>query len=166
MKNDKHLEKLANGIADLIVELVERTNGPVTLAKIACDIRGFAKNGQPAWDHIVTHADGETLIWRGMTEAGEAALHKVMCERRVAIQYVNVLPYLMDDWLIDDEHWQPILLLPARAANLESPNKLIRASQEYREYAVARAAAQGKTGYRLLAPGSVRYTADEFSVDR
>jgi hypothetical protein len=164
MKNDKHLEKLANGIADLIVELVERTNGPVTLAKIAREIPGFAKNEPPSWDHIVTCAGGETVIWCGMTEAGEAGLYKVMHGRKVAIQFVNLQPYLMDDFLVEDEHWCPIVLLPARTANLYTPNWLIRASQKYRDYSIARAAAEGKTGYRLLAPGSVRYTADEFSV--
>jgi hypothetical protein len=164
MTNNKQVEKLANGIADLIVELVERTNGPVTLAKIAREIPGFAKNEPPSWDHIVTHAGGETVIWRGMTEAGEAALHKVMHGRKVAIQFVNLQPYLMDGWLVQDEHWCPILLLPARAANLYTPNWLIRASQKYRDYTITRAAAEGKTRYRLLAPGSVRYTADEFSV--
>jgi hypothetical protein len=164
MKNDKHLKKLANDMADAIVELVERTDGPVTLARVDREVPGFAKKEPPSWCHVSTTAEGEMLIWDGMTEAGAAALRKVMHERKVAIQFVNMLPYLAEGYLLENENWWPIVLLPAKAANLDSPNCLIRASQQYRDYSIARAAAEGKTGHRPLTPRRVRATADQFSV--
>jgi hypothetical protein len=157
------LEKLANGIADLIVDLVERNDGPVTLAQIDREIPGFAKKEPPAWCQMYGH-NGETFIWDGMTEAGNVALRKVMYGRRVAIQFVNKLPYIVEGCFIENEHWWPIVLLPARAANLESPVLLIRASQKYRDFSIKKAVAEGKLGHRLRTPGSVRYTADQFSV--
>jgi hypothetical protein len=48
MKTDQ-IEKSANRIADAIVELVERTDGPVTLAQVEREIPGFAKKDPPAW---------------------------------------------------------------------------------------------------------------------
>jgi hypothetical protein len=42
MRTNKQIEKQANRIADAIVELVERTDGPVTLARIHREIPGFA----------------------------------------------------------------------------------------------------------------------------
>jgi len=164
MKKDTQLEKLANGIADLIVDLVERTDGPVTLAQIDREVPGFAKKEPPAWCHVVEHAGGEMFIWEGMTEAGHMALRQVMGGRKVAIQFVNELPYILEDCFIENENWWPIVLLPARAANLNSPNWLIRASQEYRDYCIKRAVAERKTGHQLLTPRSVRFTADQFSV--
>ena len=151
-------------MADAIVELVERVDGPVTLARIDCEIEGFAKQEPPSWCHVSTTAEGEILIWDGMTEAGAAALRKVMHERKLAIQFVNILPYLAEGCLLENENWWPLVLLPARAANLNTPNWLIRASQGYRDYAIARAAAEGKTGLRPLTPRQVRATADQFSV--
>jgi hypothetical protein len=44
MKNDCQLEKEAGRIADEIVRLVERTNGPVTLVQVRSEIPGFAAN--------------------------------------------------------------------------------------------------------------------------
>lgn len=66
-----------------------------------------------------------------MTEAGLAALNNVTSEHRVAIQFVNVLPYLLENCIITRENWQPILLLPARAANIDTPNWLMRAPGLY-----------------------------------
>jgi hypothetical protein len=159
------MEKQASRIADAIVDLVERNNGPVTLAQIEREVEGFAKEEPPTWECFLERDDGETIIWNGMTEAGLTALRKVIRGRRVAVQLVNVLPYILEDRFIDDEHWWPIVLLPARAANLETPAfPLMRASQEYRDYCIKRATAERKTGNRLLTPGAVRYTADQLSL--
>jgi len=161
MKSNNHLEKRAADIADEIVELVERTNGPVTLARIHREIEGFAKQEPPARLQVVNTAVGEMVIWDGMTEAGNEALRKVMYERMVAIQsLLNKQPYRAEGFLLEDKNWLPIVLLPARAANLESPNWLIRASQGYQDFAIV----QGRPGHRRLKPGPVRSTADQFSV--
>ena len=72
-----------------------------------------------------------------------------MSERRVAIQFINVLPYMLEDYIIQDENWQPIVLLPARAANMDTPNWLMRFPQ------AAVQIMQGKTGCR---PRTARYT--------
>ena len=157
MTNDT-LEKQANRIADAIVELVERIDGPVTLARVEREVPGFAGHAPPFCDHVVRHAGKETSFWYDMSEAGVGALLKVMTGRRVTIQFVNSLPYLLENYLIDNENWQPIVLLPARAANVDSPNWLIRAPEWYRQWLTKRE----KTGHRLLEPSSVGATADMF----
>jgi len=155
MKNDP-IKKETRRIADAIVELVERTNGPVTLAQVEREVAGFAKHDAPSWAHVVTRPRGETSFWEGMTEAGVAALHNVMDERRVAIQFVNLLPYMMEDCLLQNEEWQPIVLLPARAANLDTPNWLMRLPQAIRK------TMKGKAGYRPLTSCYAGATADRF----
>ncbi len=119
MKRNTQLEKQAKRIADAIVELVEGTDGPVTLAQVERDVAGFAKEAPPFWRYGFKTG---RFYWDGMTEAGEKALEQVMHERRVTVQFVSLLPYILEDCLIKDENWQPIVLLPARAANLDSPH--------------------------------------------
>ena len=52
MTNDT-LEKQTNRIADAIVELVERTDGPVTLARVEREVAGFAKHEPPSWSFVI-----------------------------------------------------------------------------------------------------------------
>jgi len=159
MKPD--LEKEIARIADAIVGLVERTDGPVTLARVQEEISGFAKHEPPSWKHVVKHDGRETSFWSEMTEAGLAALLKVTRERRVAIQFVSVMPYLLDGCLIEDEDWQPIVLLPAKAANLDSQNWRLRVPQAvYGD--IAKQVAERRTDLRLLTPDYAGATADRF----
>jgi hypothetical protein len=44
VKTNGQMENQANRVADAIVDLVERNNGPVTLARIGREIPGFAKS--------------------------------------------------------------------------------------------------------------------------
>jgi hypothetical protein len=155
---------MAHAISNAIVELVERTDGPVTLARIAREIPGFAKGGSPAWEYFVEHAGEECVIWDGMTEAGLAALRHSVSARKVAIQLVNHLPYLAEDRILGHENWLPIVLLPKEAANLNTPNWLVRASQGGRDHCLARAAMEGRSDYQPLAPGPLRFTADQFAI--
>src|SRR5580704_6670940 len=97
MSTAQQLEKEARRIADAIVTLVERTDGPVTLARLDREIPGFSQTDGPSWEYYVEHDAGETVIWEGMTEAGHLALRKVISGRRVAIQPVNLLPYLLEE---------------------------------------------------------------------
>jgi hypothetical protein len=92
-----------------------------------------------------------------MTEAGYMALRKVMSGRRVAVQYVSPLVYLLEESGLQCENWLPTVLLPLRAANLDTPRWRIRCSQAYRDYCIT------KPGHRPLTPTAVRYTADQFS---
>jgi hypothetical protein len=164
MNIDDEVEKRASRMADLIVELVERTDGPVTLARIHREIQGFAKEDPHVWQYYLERDDGEQIIWDGMTEAGLKALNKVMCGRRVAIQYLtSQLLYLIDGCYHRSENWVPIVLLPAKAANVDTPNWLVRGSPAFQKHCIARAAA-GVKGYRWLTPGPVRHTADQFSM--
>ena len=126
MKNNNQIEKEAGRIADEIVRLVERTNGPVTLVQVRREIPGFAALEPPFWSHTITHASGEISYWGEMTEAGGKALRKVTKERRVAVQFVNDVPYRFDGCVSTDENWQPVVLLPAEAANMQTPNGLMR----------------------------------------
>ena len=73
MKNDP-IQKETRRIADAIVELVERTDGPVTLAQVEREVPGFAKHDAPSWGHVVTRPGREISFWYDMTEAGVAAL--------------------------------------------------------------------------------------------
>jgi hypothetical protein len=111
--------------------------------------------------HVVRHDGRETSFWTEMTEAGLTALLKVTRERRVAIQFVTVLPYILDDCVIEDDDWQPIVLLPGRAANVDSQNWLLRVPQRVKDDMVKQAA-EGKTRLRLLTPHYVGATADHF----
>lgn len=155
MKRNTQLEKQAKRIADAIVELVELTDGPVTLAQVERDVAGFAKEEPPFWRYGFKTG---RFYWNGMTEAGEKALEQVMHERRVTVQFVSLLPYILEDCLIKDDNWQPIVLLPARAANLDSPTFLVRASQDCVSVALA------TPGWQSLEPGPVSFTADQFSL--
>jgi hypothetical protein len=165
MTQSKKLEKQAGLIADAIVELVERTDGPVTLARIDREIQGFAKNKGPSWEYVIEHGGGETLVWDGMTEAGLAALRKVMSGRRVAVQHlINLLPYLLGGDLPQRVNWMPVVLLPVRAANLDTPKWLMRYSEKFLDHCMRMAAERGERGYRRLTPSAVRATADRFAV--
>jgi hypothetical protein len=158
------VENEATRIADAIVKLVERIDGPVTFAQIQRDIAGFAAKTAPAWDYIIENGAKETVIWTGMTEAGLAALEKLISGRRVAFQSVNVWPYLLGDVLVDHPDWQPVVLLPAKGANLSIPQWLMRVPPDKRNQLVTFAKKKGKRGYRPLKPAALRFNADQFSI--
>jgi hypothetical protein len=158
-----HRSDPAGAIANSIVDLVEREDGPVTLAQIAREVPGFAKETSPAWEYFVTRPQGEMLIWNCMTEAGCAALRMVMSGRRVAVQYVSSLPYIPEDRVPTDENWQPIVLLPRSTANLDAPNWLMRASRGLRSSALAQAAKKGLTGFRPITPRPGSVISDRFA---
>jgi len=108
-------------IADAIVDLVERTDGPVPLNRIDEQVRGFRAPHGPSWSYFIRHDAGEAVIWNGMTKAGYKALRHVLNERQVALQPVNVLPYIFENVRLLDPAWQPVVLLPKRAANFDGP---------------------------------------------
>ena len=164
MRTDNQMEKQASHIADAIVDLVERANGPVTLSEINRKIPGFAAKEPPSWQYFYEHDDGrEVVFWVGMTEAGVEALRKVLRGHRVAIQFVKPVLYFVENCFLDDDRWFPIVLLPARAANVETPAYLERTSQKEQNDFIKRATAEGLAGYRLLTPGSAG-NADCFSL--
>jgi hypothetical protein len=158
------VENEATRIADAIVKLVERVDGPVTLAKIQRDVAGFAAKTAPAWEYVIETDGKEVVIWSDMTEAGLAALEKVMIGRRVAVQLVSLLPYLFEDVLPDDPDWQPVVLLPAKAANLDTPLWLMRATPTSRDECIAIAKEKRKRGYLPLSPTALRFNAHPFSI--
>jgi hypothetical protein len=157
MKQESHLETKANRIADAIVKLVERTDGAVTLAMVHDEISGFAKLDPPAWAFYATCSEGEKLIWDGMTEEGSMALRKVLNGRRVAVQFVDIRPYLMGGGLWAADNWQPIVLLPQKAANVKTPNWDLRVPAKNQ-------AAWMAAGATELKPCPVRFTLDQFAV--
>jgi hypothetical protein len=155
----------ASLIADAIVDLVERTDGPVTLARIEREIPGFVAKESPSWGYVIEHEGGEALMWDGMTKAGLAALRKVMSGRRVTVQaLINLLPYLVEGSYPRSENWMPVVLLPVRAANLDTPKWLMRYSEKVLDHCIQEAARTGLQGYRRLTPSAVRATADQFMV--
>jgi hypothetical protein len=163
MGTHRRLNHTAKHIANSIVELVKRIGGPVTLAQIAREIPGFSREEPPAWSYIVTHAGGELLVWDCMTKEGYSALRSVMSGRRVAVQFVNRMPYILERCVSGSQNWQPLVLLPKSAGNLETPLWLLRASPGYREYSMARAAKERIAGYQKITPRPVRFTADQLS---
>jgi hypothetical protein len=165
MTNSQRIARQASRIADAIVELVERTDGLVPLTQLHSDIPGFAKEGADGWEYYLERDDGETVIWVGMSEVGVEGLCKAISERRIAIQLLaNPLLYLVAWGYPKCENWLPVVLLPAKAANLDTPKWRMRASPAYQKRCMEEAAATGEPGYRLLTPGPVRCTADQFSV--
>jgi hypothetical protein len=165
MTESKKLQMQANHMADAIVDLVERTDGPVTLARIERKIQGFATKETPSWEYVVEYRGGEALIWDGMTEAGLAALQNVMSGRRVAVQpLINLVPYLLEGGFPRRDNWMPVVLLPVRAANLDTPKWRMRGSEQLLDQFMRMAAEAGERGYRRLTPSAVRITADRFAV--
>jgi hypothetical protein len=164
MSATTQLERLSNKIADAIVDLVNATDGPVTFSEVQLAVPGFAKREPPTWQYLIELRSGEEiLIWNGMSEAGYLALRKVISGRRVTIQYVNMVPYIPHLCPTDD-NWMPAILLPAKAANLETPRWLQRTSEFCRDYLLTKAAEEGReAGYRILTPGPLRNTVDRFS---
>jgi hypothetical protein len=163
MNATTQLESLSNKIADAIIDLVNDTNGPVTFSRVDLEVPGFTSKDRSTWDYLIDNAGKEFLIWSGMSEAGYAALSKVISGRRVAIQFVNVRPYVLDGCLLYNDDWLPSVLVPAKAANLETPRRLLRTSEYCRKYLMERATADKKVGYRMLTPSPLRFTADQFS---
>lgn len=158
------LENLSDNIADAIVNLVDDTNGPVTFLQVEREVPGFKSEEHSRWDYLIESSGKECLIWSGMSKAGYGALSKVISGRRVAIQFVSALPYIVEDFLLSDPGWLPSVLVPAKAANLETPRQLLRTSEDCRKYFMERATADKKAGYRMLQPSPLRFTADRFSL--
>jgi hypothetical protein len=153
MTTNEQIEKQASHIADAIVDLVERCDGPVTLAQIHREIPGFGSDEEPSWDYHINHEGGVGTIWDGMTKAGTEALRKIIRGRRIAVQMVDPRLYILEGYLMSSERCFPIVLLPARAANLETPAfPLFRAAREQERMM--------RAGNRLLKPSPVGSTAD------
>src|SRR5690348_2008088 len=95
------LEKETDRIAKAIVDLVERTNGPVTFARIEREVPGFAATGSVRCNFFLAERpeNPALVVWDGMTESGCIALNQVMIEKRVAVQYVTTVLY--EDRLLD-----------------------------------------------------------------
>jgi hypothetical protein len=66
-----------------------------------------------------------------MTDAGAQALNSVLFGKRVTIQPVDARPYLVDGVIVADDEWQPVVLLPARAANLSAKNGLFHVPEAW-----------------------------------
>ncbi|MBR1275618.1 hypothetical protein [Bradyrhizobium sp. AUGA SZCCT0283] len=159
-------EALSNRIADAIIELVKNADGPVTLLQVQREVRGFGTNTLPAWYFAIPGAVGDVFVWGGMTEAGESALRKIIYGKKVAVQFVTPLPYLLDGPTpyLDRDDWQPIMLLPPHAANMSKPDLLVRLSPRCLEDALAGPPSGKKADVRVLTPGPMRFSADYFSV--
>jgi len=147
IQTSPQVEKLAGQIADAIVELVERADGPVTLSRIEREVPGFAKHDGSSWEYAVGDNSGDMVIWSGMTEAGWLALREVIRGRRVALQPAIPVDYMFEDWLPQSENWSPTLLLPARMANVSHPAMLFRFEPSIRDGFLAKMAALGKQDY-------------------
>jgi hypothetical protein len=145
-------------IADAIVDLVESTGGPVLLHELDQKVSGFKARGRWGYNYFITNNGKEIIYWQGMTEAGLEAFRSVLNGQRVAVQYVSGLLYFMDGVQVSADPWEPIALLPVRAANIETPKWAIRASPAARATALSLAGG----AFRPLTPQPVRFTADDF----
>jgi hypothetical protein len=58
----------------------------------------------------------------------------------------------------------PHVLIPVRAANIETPNWTMRVSPGMQRKMLLEATQTSLQGYRPLTPGKVRANADEFSI--
>jgi hypothetical protein len=111
-------------IADAIFSLVERAGEPVTLARIAREIPGFAAVKPPAYSYSAGEGSARAVFWGGMTEAGADAFRIVVAKEKVAVAFVSPLVYLKENAMLADPDWQPIVLVPARMATLATMNGL------------------------------------------
>ena len=145
-------------MAGAIVDLVERTDGPVLLHEIDQQVPGFKATGALGYTYFIECDGKETVYWEGMTKAGLDALRHVLNNRRVAVQYVSRFLYFFDGVEVGENNWQPIALLPARAANIDTPRWALRLSPKAREMMLE----EGGAKYRPLTPEPVRFTADQF----
>ena len=68
----------------------------------------------------------ERVYWDGMSKSGAAALNDVIFGRRVAIRFVDFLTYMLEGDPLPNDNWVPIVLLPAKGANLYTPKVLLR----------------------------------------
>jgi hypothetical protein len=164
IKMKANVQKLSDTIAEAIVDLVNAVDGPVTLLKVDREVPGFAQSHLPAWCFTLPGASRDGFVWGGMTEAGEAALRKIIYRKKVAIQFVTPQPYLLDGGgcYLDRDDWQAIMLLPARAANMSTPDFLARLSQKCLEDAGR--PSEKRAAMQLLRPGPLRFSADYFSI--
>lgn len=147
-------------IANEIVDLVERADGPVPLNKLDEHVRGFRAPYGPSWSYFIRHNAGEAIIWNGMTRAGNKALRQVLNDREVALQLVNALPYVAENVRLLDPDWQPAVLLPVRAANIDGPHWAFRVPPALAPKMMAGWA--GDARYRSLTPRQIGFTADRF----
>ena len=101
----------------------------------------------------------------GMSEAGEAALRKVIYGMKVAVQFVTPQPYLLDGGAphLQRGDWLPIMLLPAGAANIRMSSLLARLSPLSLQDTLMRPS-DGRAKFHLLTPRPLRSAADYFSV--
>jgi hypothetical protein len=157
--------QLSNRIADAIVALVNATDGPVTLLQVEREITGFKSVEQPGW-HFAFHSNGDGFVWGGMSEAAVSALCDVIFGKKVAVQFVTPLPYLLDGPTpyLDHSDWRPILLLPASGANIDNHKFLARLSPQCLEDALAGPPSHKTARFRLLTPRPLCSAADYFSV--
>jgi hypothetical protein len=95
-----------------------------------------------------------------MTKAGYEALRHVLYEREVAMQFVNVLPYVFENVRLLDPAWQPVVLLPVRAANIDGPKWAFRLPPALLHPFMSGPGADGR--HRPLVPKRVGFTADHF----
>jgi hypothetical protein len=147
-------------IAREIVDLVERTDGPVPLNRIDDQVSGFRALHGRSWSYFMRRNPGEAVFWNGMTKAGYMALRQVLNGREVALQLVNTLPYLIENVRLLDPDWQPAVLLPVRAANINGPYWAFRVPPAMAPQMMSGWA--GDDRYRPLIPQPVRVTADDF----
>jgi hypothetical protein len=143
-----------------IVSLVERIDGPVPLNRIDEHVSGFRAPSGPSWSYCIPHNTGEVVIWNGMTKAGGEALRHVLDERKVALQLVSALCYVFEDVRLLDPAWQPVVLLPVRAANIDGPHWAFRVPPALVTEMISRGASDNR--YRQLIPGQVGFTPDRF----
>ena len=76
----KRKESAVSEIANAIVDLVEWTGGPVTLARIEREIAGFKADDdvKRSWEWVIGEDQDENLIWDGMSDEGCSALRKIL----------------------------------------------------------------------------------------
>jgi hypothetical protein len=144
-----------------IVDLVESTDGPVPLNRIDDQVRGFSarcSRSRRRYEYFMRHNSGEVIIWNGLTKAGRDALQCVLYERKVALQFVNVIPYVFENVRLLDPDWQPVVLLPVRAANIDGPKWAFRLPPALVHRFLSGPGADGR--HRLLVPQQVGSTED------
>src|SRR5258708_39051781 len=123
MNVNMQLETRSRKIAEAVVDVVNDAAGRVTLLQVEREVPGFAMDGLPAWYFAFHRAGGDGFVWGGMTEAGGAALRKIIYGRGGGIQFVTPLPFLLNGGagFPHPARWLPIMLPPPPAPEIKGP---------------------------------------------
>ena len=109
--SDKAITRLTDAIEAQVKARVDH----VSSAELALSVPGFL-TAEAKEQYAIRLAD--TLVWAGVTKTAAQALWNLLDERRVCLQNTTLLVYACDGMMLHDKNRTPMVLRPARFANI------------------------------------------------